>query len=47
MLTDACRALYNGYDPGNDAWIALAWAVGITVVFAILATRKFARSTSA
>ena len=38
ILTDACRALYNGYDPGNDAWIALAWAVGITIVFAILAT---------
>lgn len=45
-LTDACRALYNGYDPGNDAWISLAWAVGITVVFAVIATRKFARSTS-
>jgi ABC-2 type transport system permease protein/oleandomycin transport system permease protein len=47
VLTDACRALYNGYDPGNDAWIALAWAIGITIVFAILTTRKFARSTSA
>jgi ABC-2 type transport system permease protein/oleandomycin transport system permease protein len=47
VLTDACRALYNGYDPGNDAWIALAWAVGITIVFATLASRKFARSTSA
>ena len=47
ILTDACRALYNGYDPGNDAWIALAWAVGITIVFAYIATRKFARSTSA
>ena len=46
-LTDACRALYNGYDPGNDVWIALAWAIGITVVFAILTTRKFAQSTSA
>jgi ABC-type polysaccharide/polyol phosphate export permease len=47
VLTDACRALYNGYDPGNDPWIALAWAIGITIVFAILTTRKFARSTSA
>jgi ABC-2 type transport system permease protein/oleandomycin transport system permease protein len=46
-LTDACRALYNGYPAGNDVWIALAWAVGITVVFAVLASRKFARSTSA
>jgi ABC-2 type transport system permease protein/oleandomycin transport system permease protein len=46
VLTNACRALYNGYDGGNDPWIALAWAVGITVVFAILTTRKFAKSTS-
>jgi ABC-2 type transport system permease protein len=41
-LTDAARALYNGRDPGSDPWIALAWAVGITVVFAVLSTRKFA-----
>jgi len=46
VLTNACRALYNGYDAGNDPWIALAWALGITVVFAILTTRKFAKSTS-
>ena len=46
VLTNACRALYNGYDGGNDPWAALAWAVGITVVFAILTTRKFAKSTS-
>lgn len=47
VLTDACRALYNGQDPGPDVWISIAWAVGITVVFAVLASRKFARSTSA
>ena len=46
MVTDASRALYNGKDPGNDVWISIAWAVGITVVFAFLASRKFARSTS-
>jgi len=46
VLTNACRALYNGYNAGNDPWIALAWALGITVVFAILTTRKFAKSTS-
>jgi ABC-2 type transport system permease protein len=45
-VTDATRALYNGRSPGNDAWIALAWAVGITVVFAWLSARKFARSAS-
>lgn len=47
VLTDACRALYNGQDPGADVWISVAWALGITVVFAVLASRKFARSTSA
>jgi ABC-2 type transport system permease protein len=45
-VTDATRALYNGRSPGNDAWIALAWAVGITVVFAWLSARKFGRSAS-
>jgi ABC-2 type transport system permease protein len=45
-VTDATRALYNGRSAGNDAWIALAWAVGITVVFAWLSARKFARSAS-
>jgi hypothetical protein len=28
-------------------WISLAWAVGITLVFSTMASRKFARSTSA
>ena len=42
VLTDAGRALYNGRDPGNDPWIALGWAVGITVVFASLSARRFA-----
>jgi len=46
IVTNATRALYNGQDPGNDAWIALAWAVGITIVFAFLSARKFA-STAA
>lgn len=41
-LTDAGRALYNGQDPGSDAWIAVGWAIGITVVFAGLCARKFA-----
>ena len=45
-LTNACRALYNGMDPGSDLPIAIAWAVGITVVFCVLATTKFSRSAS-
>ncbi len=47
ILTNACRALYNGYDPGSDLWVAMAWGLGITLVFAVVASRKFARSTSA
>ena len=46
IVTDASRALYNGKDPGADPWIALAWAVGITVVFATLSVRKYRSATS-
>jgi ABC-2 type transport system permease protein len=46
-LTNACRALYNGQDAGSDLWVSLAWAIGITVVFAVVASAKFTRSTSA
>jgi ABC-2 type transport system permease protein/oleandomycin transport system permease protein len=45
-LTDATRALYNGQDPGADLWIAIAWAIGITVVFSFLAIRRYSRATS-
>jgi ABC-2 type transport system permease protein/oleandomycin transport system permease protein len=47
VVTDAARALYNGMDAGNDLWLSLAWSIGIIVVFATLATRRFSRSTSA
>jgi ABC-2 type transport system permease protein/oleandomycin transport system permease protein len=47
QLVNASRALYNGNDPGSALWISIAWAVGITVVFATLASRKFNRSTAA
>jgi ABC-2 type transport system permease protein len=42
VVTNATRALYNGRDAGNDVWISVAWAVGITLVFAWLSARKFA-----
>jgi ABC-2 type transport system permease protein/oleandomycin transport system permease protein len=45
--TNAARALYNGLPVGNDAWITLAWSVGITAAFAALSIRKFSRSTAA
>lgn len=41
IATNASRALYNGRDPGDYVWQALAWAVGLTLVFSVLATRKF------
>jgi ABC-2 type transport system permease protein len=47
IVTNASRALYNGHAAGSDTWIALAWAVGLTLVFAWLASRKYAQSTSA
>jgi len=46
IVTNATRALYNGKDPGNDVWIALAWAIGITAVFAFLSVRKYSHATS-
>jgi ABC-2 type transport system permease protein len=46
IVTNATRALYNGRPPGSDLWVALAWAFGITVVFAGLASRKFASSAA-
>lgn len=42
-VTNATRALYNGMDPGTDLWWAIGWGVGITVVFSVLAIRKFER----
>jgi ABC-type multidrug transport system permease subunit len=47
IVTNASRALYNGNDPGSDLWWSLAWSAGLTAVFAVLATRRFQRSTSA
>ena len=45
IATNAVRALYNGRPPGSDLWLAVAWAVGITLVFAVLASRKFTATT--
>ena len=44
-LTNAARALYSGTDPGADLWYAIAWAVGITVVFSFLASRRYSRAS--
>jgi ABC-2 type transport system permease protein len=47
ILTNAARALYSGRDVGSDLWVSIAWAAGITAVFATLSIRKFTRSTAA
>jgi ABC-2 type transport system permease protein/oleandomycin transport system permease protein len=44
IATNAARALYNGRNPGDTVWQSVAWAVGITFVFATLSFRRFARS---
>jgi ABC-2 type transport system permease protein/oleandomycin transport system permease protein len=46
IVTNATRELYNGKDPGSDLWISIAWAVGITIVFAFLSIRKYNSATS-
>ena len=46
VVTNAARSLYNGLPVGNDAWLSLAWSVGLVVMFSMIATRKFSRSTS-
>ena len=45
-ITNAARALYNGRDPGHNLWQAMAWIIGITLVFAALSVRRFTRTAS-
>jgi ABC transporter DrrB family efflux protein len=45
-ITNAGRALYNGRDPGSGLWQSWAWIIGITVLFAALSVRRFARTAS-
>jgi ABC-2 type transport system permease protein len=45
VVTNACRALYNGLPVGSDLWIAIAWSIGMTLAFGAFSIRQFARST--
>jgi ABC-type multidrug transport system permease subunit len=47
IVTNAARELYNGLDTGNDVWLTLLWSVGLIMVFATVATRKFDKSPNA
>lgn len=45
-LCNAVRAMYNGEDPGTDLWVSIAWAIGLTAVFATLSIRKYTKAAS-
>ncbi len=44
IATNASRALFNGYDAGNDIWVSVFWMIGITVVFGALSIMRFTRA---
>jgi ABC transporter DrrB family efflux protein len=46
-VVDAMRALWLGTPAGNDIWGAVAWSVGLIVVFAWLSVRRYRRAVSA
>jgi len=46
IVTDAVRALFVGTPAGNSIWGAVAWSVGLIVVFAPIAVARY-RSVSA
>jgi ABC transporter DrrB family efflux protein len=43
-MVDAARALFVGTPAGNDVWLAIVWAVGITVVFGALSVWRYRRA---
>jgi ABC-2 type transport system permease protein/oleandomycin transport system permease protein len=47
VTVDAMRALWLGAPAGDSIWLALAWAIGLIVVFAPLAVSRYRRTTAA
>ncbi len=45
IVVDAMRSLWLGAPAHNDVWGAVAWSVGIIVVFAPLAVARYRRTT--
>src|SRR6188472_549200 len=43
-MVNAARALFVGTPAGNDVWIAFAWGIGITAVFAVLSIWRYRRA---
>jgi ABC-2 type transport system permease protein len=47
VVVDAMRALWIGAPAGNSIWGAVAWSVGLIVVFAPLSVRRYRRVVAA
>jgi ABC-type polysaccharide/polyol phosphate export permease len=47
IVVDAMRHLWIGQPAGNYVWGAVAWSIGILVVFAPLAVRRYQRAAGA
>jgi len=45
-VVDAMRALWVGGPANNDIWAAVAWSLGLIVVFAPLSVRRYRRAVS-
>ena len=45
-VVNALRSLWLGTPAGNDVWGAVAWSVGITVVFSVLAVHGYRRAVA-
>jgi ABC transporter DrrB family efflux protein len=46
IVTDAMRALWVDAPAGNNVWGAVLWSLGLIVVFAPLAVRRYRRTVS-
>jgi ABC transporter DrrB family efflux protein len=46
ITVNAIRALFIGDPAGNSVWGAVAWSLGITLVFALLAVAKYKRAVT-
>ena len=46
IVVDAMRALWVGTPAGNNVWGAVAWSLGIMVVFAPLAVMRYRRAAA-
>ena len=44
IVVNAMRHLFLGAPAGNDVWGAVAWSLGIAVVFATLSVRNYKRA---